>query len=84
MRIKLNCLACGHSMELGDAYEDYDGEVRCWVCHATLEVTLREGQLRSMKRSTGSSLPRPAAAVPSGASPPTLEPATSAADQETR
>jgi biopolymer transport protein ExbD len=23
MRIKLNCLACGHSMDLGDAYEDY-------------------------------------------------------------
>ena len=51
MKIKLNCLSCGHTMELGDAYEDYDGEIRCWGCRAILEVTLREGQLRSMKSS---------------------------------
>ena len=49
MRIKLNCLSCGHLMELGDAYEDYQGEVRCWGCHATIEVNLHEGKLKSMK-----------------------------------
>ena len=50
MRIKLNCLACGHAMELGEAYEDYDGEVRCWGCQTVLQVALTEGKLRSMRR----------------------------------
>ncbi len=53
MRIKLNCLACGHSMDLGDAYEDYEGEVRCWGCRTILEVALHEGKLRSMRNSAG-------------------------------
>ena len=50
MRIKLNCLSCGHPMELGDAYEDYEGEIRCWGCQAVLEVALQEGKLRSMRQ----------------------------------
>lgn len=50
MRIRLNCLACGHQLELGDAYEDYQGPVRCWGCRAVLEVSLQEGKLRAMKR----------------------------------
>jgi DNA-directed RNA polymerase subunit N (RpoN/RPB10) len=53
MRIKLNCLSCGHPLELDEAYEDYQGEVRCWGCRAVLEVTLQEGKLRSMKLGTG-------------------------------
>jgi DNA-directed RNA polymerase subunit N (RpoN/RPB10) len=51
MRIRVNCLSCGHPMDLGDAYEDYHGEVRCWGCRAVLEVTLAEGKLKAMTRS---------------------------------
>jgi DNA-directed RNA polymerase subunit N (RpoN/RPB10) len=47
--IRLRCLSCGHRLELGEAYDDYDGEVRCWTCNGLLEVSLREGRLRSMK-----------------------------------
>jgi len=52
VKIKVNCLACGHPMELGDAYEDYEGEIRCWGCRGVLEVTLHEGKLQSMRLST--------------------------------
>jgi hypothetical protein len=52
MRIKLTCLECGHPMELSDAYEDYEGEVRCWGCHAVLEIAMHEGKLRKMRRSS--------------------------------
>jgi hypothetical protein len=50
MKIKLNCLGCGFPMDLGEAYEDYQGEIRCWGCHTVLEVTMREGKLMAMRR----------------------------------
>jgi len=54
MRIKLNCIACGHLMELGDAYEDYQGDVRCWGCQALVNVTLHDGKLQTMSLSSKS------------------------------
>ena len=50
MKIKLNCLGCGFPLDLGEAYEDYQGEVRCWGCQTVLEVTMREGKLMTMRR----------------------------------
>jgi hypothetical protein len=55
MKIRVNCLSCGHPIELDEAYEDYQGEVRCWGCRAIVEVSLHEGKLQSMKLSTGAS-----------------------------
>jgi hypothetical protein len=52
MRMKINCLSCGHSMELSDAYEDYSGEVRCWGCRTSLQVTIENGKLKAMQRAT--------------------------------
>lgn len=49
MRIKLCCLSCGHSLDLGDAYENYRGAVRCWSCRALLNITLEEGLLKEMQ-----------------------------------
>jgi hypothetical protein len=57
MRIKLNCISCGHLMELGDAYEDYQGEVRCWGCQALVDVTLHDGKLQTMKLISKSGVP---------------------------
>jgi hypothetical protein len=37
-------------MELSDAYEDYQGEVRCWGCRTTLQVTIEKGKLKAMQR----------------------------------
>jgi hypothetical protein len=51
MGIKIRCLGCGHRLDLGEAYEDYEGELRCWTCNGTMDVVLREGRLRSMKPS---------------------------------
>ena len=53
MGIRVSCLSCGHLMDLGEAYEDFVGEVRCWVCRAVLEMTLCEGKLKGMRRSGG-------------------------------
>lgn len=58
MTIKLNCLACGHVMDLSDAYEDYQGGVRCWGCRAVLEVTIQEGKLKAMRQSHDGGLER--------------------------
>jgi hypothetical protein len=48
MRIKLTCLSCGHLFELGDAYESYTGQIRCWGCQTTLDISLLDGKLLSM------------------------------------
>jgi hypothetical protein len=47
--IKLSCLSCGHSLDVGDAYDNYQGPVRCWVCQALMNVTLEDGMLRGMQ-----------------------------------
>jgi hypothetical protein len=62
MSIKLNCLACGHTLTLGDAYEDFTGEVHCWGCHTLLEIALVDGRLRSIRRAGtgGAALAAPA------------------------
>jgi len=46
--MKINCLSCGHSVELDDAYDDFEGQVKCFACGALLQVTLSEGCIRSV------------------------------------
>lgn len=48
MSIKINCLSCGHKVDLDDAYDDYDGPVMCYACGAMLTVKLSEGSIRSV------------------------------------
>ena len=47
--MKINCLSCGHSVELDDAYDDFEGQVKCFACGALLDVTLSEGCVKSVK-----------------------------------
>jgi len=47
--MKINCLSCGHSIELDEAYRDYEGQVKCSTCSALLEVKLEEGLVKSVK-----------------------------------
>jgi hypothetical protein len=63
-------------MDLGDAYEDYQGEVRCWGCRTTLQVVLREGKLQSMHLG-GTRVPTPPASTGRAA-----DPASAPAEQE--
>ncbi len=48
--MKVNCLSCGHSINLEDeTYGDYEGAVKCYACGAILEVKLSEARLKSVK-----------------------------------
>lgn len=47
--MKINCLSCGHSFAISDAYDDYDGCVKCWICGTLLTIRTEEGILKSLK-----------------------------------
>jgi len=47
--MKINCILCGHKFDLDDTYDDYEGDVKCWVCGGILKIKLLEGKLKSIK-----------------------------------
>jgi hypothetical protein len=47
--MKLNCLSCGHILDLRDAYEDYEGQVKCFVCGGLLAIRTKDGQVKSVE-----------------------------------
>lgn len=47
--MKINCIACGHNFDVDEAYDDYEGPVRCWVCGTLLEIKTEEGSIRRMR-----------------------------------
>jgi len=47
--MKLNCLRCGHKIDLDDAYDDYEGQVKCYVCGSLLEIKAQEAKLRTVR-----------------------------------
>ncbi|MDP2703069.1 MAG: hypothetical protein Q8P98_13470 [Candidatus Rokubacteria bacterium] len=46
--MRINCLSCGHKLDLGDAYDDYAGQVKCLVCGAMLEIRTEGGNVRAV------------------------------------
>ena len=46
--MRINCLSCGHKLDLGDAYDDYAGQVKCMVCGVILEIKTEEGNVKSV------------------------------------
>jgi hypothetical protein len=44
--MKLNCLSCGHIVDLRDGYNDYDGQIRCFACRALLAIRTQDGQVK--------------------------------------
>jgi len=44
--MKLNCLSCGHSLDLHSDYDDYEGLVKCYVCGALLMIRTEEGNVK--------------------------------------
>jgi len=46
--MQIICLSCGHKVELGDAYDDFAGPVKCVTCGMLLKIKTQEGNLRSM------------------------------------
>lgn len=47
--MKINCISCGFSVNLDEAYEDYEGQIKCFTCEALLEIKTEEGKLKSVK-----------------------------------
>lgn len=47
--MKVNCLSCGHNIDLDDSYSDYEGLIKCYACGATLEVKLVEGCIKAVR-----------------------------------
>ena len=47
--MNIRCLSCGHTIDLDDAYSDYEGQVTCYTCSALLEIKLEEGLIKSVK-----------------------------------
>ena len=43
--MKVNCLSCGHTLDLRDAYDNYQGQIRCFICGALLDLRAEEGQV---------------------------------------
>lgn len=46
--MKINCVSCGHNMMLDDAYDDFEGLVKCYVCGALLHVKTCEGKIKTV------------------------------------
>jgi hypothetical protein len=44
--MKLNCLSCGHTLDLHEDYDDYEGLVKCYVCGALLMIRTEEGNIK--------------------------------------
>ena len=47
--MKINCLSCGHNVGIGDEYDDYEGQIKCYACGAILEIKTEGGNLRAVK-----------------------------------
>jgi hypothetical protein len=44
--MKANCLSCGLGVDLDDAYDDYEGPVKCFACGAILQVRTEQGYIK--------------------------------------
>jgi len=47
--MKINCVSCGHNIELDDAYDDFEGDVKCYVCGTRLEVKVSQGKIKCVR-----------------------------------
>ncbi|MHB1035524.1 MAG: hypothetical protein ACYC35_23435 [Pirellulales bacterium] len=44
--MQLNCLSCGHRLDMRDSYDDYQGPVRCFICGALMTIRSEDGQMK--------------------------------------
>lgn len=55
--MKINCLSCGHKIDLDDVYDDYQGPIKCLACKALLDIKTRQGQIKAINIAHGLSAP---------------------------
>ena len=46
--MKVNCLGCGHNVDVDESYGDYRGQVKCFGCGTFLEIKTEGGMLQSV------------------------------------
>lgn len=46
--MQINCISCGHKVDVGKSYDDFDGQVKCNVCGTILQIKTEEGQVKSV------------------------------------
>ncbi|MEM0982468.1 MAG: hypothetical protein AAGI17_00805 [Planctomycetota bacterium] len=68
--MQINCLHCRHKFDLGKAYDDYEGLVKCSTCAGLLDIKTEDGGVRAVRFGT-----TPTAATPG---PVNTSPATAA------
>ena len=47
--MKVNCLSCGHSVDLRNSYDDYQGQIKCFTCGALLAIRTEDGEIKSVE-----------------------------------
>ncbi|AFM27562.1 hypothetical protein [Desulfomonile tiedjei] len=46
--MKINCISCGHNLFVDDAYDDFEGLFKCYICGALLKVKTADGKIKSV------------------------------------
>ena len=46
--MKINCVSCGHIIDLRDNYDNFDGQVKCFACSGMLQMRTEEGEVKSV------------------------------------
>lgn len=46
--MRINCLNCGHKIELDDVYDDYEGLIKCMTCRTLLSIKTEDSKLRKV------------------------------------
>ena len=67
--MKINCLSCGLKVDLDDAYDDFEGPIKC-LCGALLEIRTEEGMLKGIQVAEPLSRPAPKSKRMEGAATP--------------
>jgi hypothetical protein len=49
IKVKVNCLGCGFKVDLADAYDDYEGPIKCYACGSIMEISTQEGSIRAVR-----------------------------------
>ncbi|MFW6114258.1 MAG: hypothetical protein ACOC7K_00790 [bacterium] len=52
--MKLNCLSCGHTLDMRDSYDDYEGQVKCFICGGLMAIRTEDGQIKRVELVPGS------------------------------
>lgn len=62
--MNINCIACGHRFDVGRAYDDYEGLVRCGTCRCLLDIRTQDGQVRAVRLGMLQAMPAAPAPAP--------------------